>query len=563
MQRTRQPQRGIAALLVLALVTLTVSDAAAQAPTPSQRQARVVRLPFPQDDGTLTPYTFELGYALLTLVYDTLLWRDEQGIPRPWLARSVEQSPDARRVTVRLASGARWHDGTPVTSADVVFTFGFVANHPHPRFTPQVDAIERVEAPDPSTAVFVLNRPSPGFSDQPLADVPLLPAHVWKDLPGSRLAPAGLPVGSGPYRLVEHVPGQGYRFEANAGYFRGPPAVQTIEVSFIDNAEATLRALERRQVDMIPLSLPEAAARRFETLGTRVKRGPGYLGTVLLFNLRRPPFDRVEARRAVAASLDLARIAAIVGHATPAQRGYLHPASPWSPEAPLQPSSPPAGAGARTSLPPLRVLAPDNDPVKLEAARQVVLGLRRAGAAADVMEVNRQAMSRALGEDGSTPSFDVAVGTSPPLASYDPDFLRLVFGSDPRQAPLNYSGYKSAAFDSIEDRVATAIDPDARRAAVGDALRLLADDVPVLPLFFSNGAYTYRPAIFDGWVFVKGAGILDKRSFMTSPSTPPPVPGGGTGVPTTSDRSPLWLLALGLAGVAGLIALVALFPRRR
>ncbi|MFP5375738.1 MAG: ABC transporter substrate-binding protein, partial [Acidimicrobiia bacterium] len=183
--------------------------------------AQVVRIPFPRDDGTLTPYTFEVGYPLVTLVYDTLLWRDHDGVPRPWLARSVETGDEGRRITLRLAEGAEWHDGRPVTSADVAFTFDFVAARRHPRFTPALEAVERVDAPDPATAVISLRRPAAGFLDQPLADLPILPAHLWRDLSADRLAPEGLPVGSGPFRLAEHRPGQGYRFEANRSYFRG------------------------------------------------------------------------------------------------------------------------------------------------------------------------------------------------------------------------------------------------------------------------------------------------------------------------------------------------------
>jgi hypothetical protein len=58
----------------------------------------VVRIPFPQDDGSLTPYTFTFGYPLVTLVYDTLMWRDESGTPRPWLAR---EPPEGRAVARR------------------------------------------------------------------------------------------------------------------------------------------------------------------------------------------------------------------------------------------------------------------------------------------------------------------------------------------------------------------------------------------------------------------------------------------------------------------------------
>ena len=94
-----------------------------------------VQIPFPRDDGSLTPYSFQLGYPLLTLVYDTLLWRDTNGVPQPWLATAIDTNPDATRFTLRLNQAARWQDGTPVTAEDVRFTFRYVAERPHPRFT--------------------------------------------------------------------------------------------------------------------------------------------------------------------------------------------------------------------------------------------------------------------------------------------------------------------------------------------------------------------------------------------------------------------------------------------
>lgn len=556
MRRRRPLFRGPFVVLTLALVTAPVANGQPQRPT-----APLVRLPFPQDDGSLTPYTFELGYPLVTLVYDTLMWRDENGVPRPWLARAVDVSADGRQVSIRLSEGARWHDGAAVTGSDVAFTLRFVAEHPHPRFTPQLKAVEAVEAPDPSTVVISLRHPSPGFTDQPLADLPMLPAHLWQGLGKDRVAPDGLPVGSGPYRLTRYEPGTVYRFEANPDYFRGAPAVTTIEVPIIDDAEETIRALERRSVDMIPLSLPEALLQRVEGLGTRVREGPTYLGTVLMFNLRRPPFDRLETRQAVARALDLDRIVRGVGRAVAADRGYLHPDSPWSSPEVLHVHDEEASrmALARLELPPFGILAPTSDPVKLEAARQVVLALERVGARAEIRELPPDELARAVGEDGTPPSFDAAIWTAPPLPSYDPDFLRPLFGSGPDAAALNHAGYTSAAFDALADRIVTTPDPAARRSAVGEVLRLLANDLPVVPLVYSTGTFVYRPAVYDGWRFVRGAGILDKRSFVE----PRPVaaaddtgsdPGGSQGVP------------LGLAGAvlagAGLLMAVAAMVRR-
>ena len=541
-----------AALLVLGGLLAFPSAAGAQrrdAVTPH------VRFPFPRDDGSLTPYTFELGYSLVTLIYDTLMWRDAQGVPRPWLARSVTRSPDRRTVTVRLRPGVRWHDGVPLTANDVAFTFRFVAAHPHPRFTPQLADVEEVRAPDRLTVSIALRRPSLGVADQPLADLPILPEHIWRALPEGQLAPAGPPVGSGPYRLVEHRRGERYRLRANPRYFRGRPRVRTLTVPFIRDVDDTIRALENRRVDMVPVSLTRRHLDRLRGFSVRVVRGESYLGTVLMLNLRRPPFDRPLVRQAVARALAIERIAGAVGGAEPAARGYLHPASPWSSPAVLHRFDPDAARDALggLALPDLEVLAPDNDPTRRVAGRLVALDLRRAGVRARVRELSASALGRAVGVDGAPPTFQAAIWSIPPLASYDPAFLRTVFGSDPSDARLNYSGYRSGAFAALAERVAAAPERGERRRAVEEELRLIARDAPVVPLFFSQGAFAYRPAAYDGWVFVKGVGILDKRSFLPGERAAAGRTPGGEPVDVSEDSG----FPLGVFGVISVVALAA------
>lgn len=547
--------RTTVAVIVIALASLVAVPAQGQraAPEPAPAAVPLVRLSFPQEDGSLTPYTFTLGYPLMTLVYDTLLWRDADGVPQPWLAQSVETSPDGLRVTVRLAEGVRWHDGVALSADDVAFTFAFVASHPHPQFTPQLQAVERVSAPDPATVVIVLRHPSPGFADQPLADLPILPAHLWRGLRPDQLAPDGLPVGSGPYRLVEHRPGQGYRFEANAGYFRGPPAVRVIDVPIITGADQTLRALARRRIDMVPAGLPPAGVTIAEEAGARLLRGPLYLGTVLVFNLRRAPFDQAAARQAVARALDVARITDIVGGAVPAERGLVHPDSPWASAGPVHAFDEAGARSALTSmgLGPLSILAPANDTVKLEAARQVALALERAGVKAHAQTLAADDVARALrGGPGAAP-FDLAIATTSPLASYDPDGLVGLFAPGGAGA-----GYRSDRFDQLSARVATTADPPARRRAVGELLSFLATDFPVVPLFFASGAFAFRASVYDGWRFVKGSGILDKRSFLdprpgpAEVAAPPPDEGpAGSGFPLGFAALAAVAIAAGLAAV--------------
>jgi peptide/nickel transport system substrate-binding protein len=443
------------------------------------------------------------------------------------------------QVTINLRQDARWQDGRPVTAEDVVFTFNHVAARPHPRFSPEVRDVERVEAAGSHTVVVTLRRPSLGFLDQPLSDLPILPAHLWKGLPLHQLAPRGPPIGSGPYRLVQHEKGKSYRFKANRRYFRGRPAVDEIDVPIIRRADSTFDALRAGRVDAIPVSLPNGSTRGLGGLGLRLAQGSSYLGVVLMLNVRGPPFNRPELRRALAESLDLKLIASSVGGerprgaTLPADHGYIHPSSRWATKQPLHRYDPHAAriTIAEQALPPFPILVAKDDPVRLAIARQVESAFQSVGVPTALQEVSQRKLEQSVGQDGHRTNFAAAIWSAQPLASYDPSFLRAVFG-DPRTARLNYGGYRSAAFDRLADRVAAAPTTAARRRAVTAELRLLARDLPVIPLVFPPGSFAYRPAAYGGWTFVEGSGIFEKRSFVGG--GPAPATAGGAGQPATA-----------------------------
>jgi hypothetical protein len=178
-------------------------------------------------------------------------------------------------------------------------------------------------------------------------------------------------------------------------------------------------------------------------------------------------------------------------------------------------------------------------------------------------------MNRALGTDGAEPDFSLAVNTMAPTASYDPDYLNRLFGS----ATATTSGYSSPTFDEVARRVATTADPAARRAAVTEELRLLATDLPTLPLVFPNGAFAYRPPAYDGWQYVRGIGVLDKQSFLapvpseqapaaTTTTTASPS-AGEPDVEADGNGFPILVVPLGLVVAAVVLMGLALLRRRR
>ncbi len=542
------------------LVGLMVIASLAAAGSAAAQDTKTLRVSFPSEDGSLTPYTFATGYPLVMLVYDSLTWRDADGIPRPWLASSVRRDAGGRKLTVKLRGGIRWHDGRAFTADDVVFTYRFMAARPHPRFTAQLRDIASVTAPDARTVVFALRRASLGFEDQPLADVPILPRHLWEGLPVGQAAPAGLPVGTGPYRLVRHVIGKRYTFRANRGYFKGAPTVSVLQVPIVGREASAFAQLKRGLLDASPVNLPAGAAIE-RSRAVRFGEGISFNGTMLEFNLARAPFDRRAARQAVSRALRLGAIAGNEngpGAMAPAERGMLHPQSRWSPSTTLHRSDVEAArlAFAERAVAPFEVIASRSDGVRLEAARRVVADLRKAGAPVRLRLLAAQQFERRLGRGGSGADFDAAVVGIPTLASYDPAYLRNVFG-DPGSATLNDGGYRSARFEGAADRVASAPTRAARRSAVANELKVLAQDLPAVPLFFGGTTFAYRAIGYDGWVDVKGSGILDKQSFLAAaPASAARAPAASASDPrdTADDGEAISLVPI----IVGLVALLVL-----
>jgi hypothetical protein len=135
------------------------------------------------------------------------------------------------------------------------------------------------------------------------------------------------------------------------------------------------------------------------------------------------------------------------------------------------------------------------------------------------------------------------------------------------RGPLNYSGYRSGKFDKLAARVASETNPKKRRRAVLAELELLDKDAPVVPLLFQEGAYVYRPQVYDGWAFSPSTGILNKQSFLRSTAKSARGSGSGAILPAGSEGAGgggigvLGFVALGLVGVVLVILTLGLGAR--
>ena len=249
--------------------------------------------------------------AVTGKIYSGLAKYDLNMNMQPDLAQSWTVSPDGKRITFNLRRGVKWHDGKVFTSADVAYSVmkGFGQNNGLVRAV--FAAVEAVETPDAFTAVLVLKQPAPAILlALPVATATILPAHIY-DNTDIRQNPANQkPVGTGPFRFVEWRRGSAITVERNPDYYEsGKPYLDRIVFRVIPDTQARGAAVEAGEVDMVFHSTAAASdARRLGALPNLELSTDGYYfdSTVTFFEINQdhPILGKVAVRQALAHAID-------------------------------------------------------------------------------------------------------------------------------------------------------------------------------------------------------------------------------------------------------------------
>jgi peptide/nickel transport system substrate-binding protein len=290
--------RRISALAVLvALISALVGVTGVVAQDSSGEDDKVVfRIGSTNDIDGFNPFKIvEIpSYELMGLTYDLLVENSpEDSGPVPGLADSWETSDDGLTWTFHLNKDAKWHDGKPVTSEDVAYTYQRILDEEQGLYIDAVKQIESIETPDEHTVVFKTGEPSVQMLN---TYVYILPKHIWEDVPADETKSfKNEPViGSGPFQAVEWSEGQFARLETNPDYFRGAPKIDEIIFQFYDNDDTMVQALKNGEVDYIynmPINLFKSLENQ-EGIETNSAPDPGF--TELGFNLYEPTPEAIE-----------------------------------------------------------------------------------------------------------------------------------------------------------------------------------------------------------------------------------------------------------------------------
>ncbi len=448
------------------------------------------------------------------LAFDMLLDVDPQGRQIPALALDVPTrgnggiSSDGRAVTYHLRRGALWQDGQPFTSRDVRFTWRAIVD---PRndvpSTQGYDLIERIDTPDPYTAIVRLKSAwGPAvqtFFTYGVHPMPILPAHVFEVNGAS--GNSGFdqhPVGTGPYLLESWERGAWLIYRANPHYYRGAPRTRTLDVEEVPDTNTDLALLRSGALDWSLLSPAQRMSLGRQTaLGFAFAPFAGF--GALAFNCRRPPFDDVRMRRAIAQAVDRGRLSAAITQGQYPVTDSDQPPFSWAYDARARlPSYDPAAAdaaldalGYRRGADGMRerggraleigfAVFPEGD-TAVRTAEYVQAMLRERGITVNIKKITLAHfyLPKSAGGLLMSGKFDLAYFAW--RAGEDPDDSDIVTCAGPQ----NYAGYCDTGMDELEHLALARSDRDERRALYARVQQRLAADVPYLFLYAPRYGY--------------------------------------------------------------------------
>ncbi|WP_199179803.1 ABC transporter substrate-binding protein [Mycolicibacterium goodii] len=374
------------------------------------------------------------------LVYNGLLAYDGNGEivgdlaqDYGWVGRSTYK--------VRLRPGVRFHNGSPLTADDVVFSFRRILD-------PQVGGTARnllsgvssIDAIDNNTVQFTLSDPDAGFPYALASPTAMVVSEAWVE---SGVNPKTTAMGTGPFTLVERIPGVSITLRGFDDYFDPElPYLNAIVFSPMSDDYARVTALRAASVDIIDY-VPAThidVVQRNPNLSFASDRtfGFGWIG----FVTDRPPFNDLRVRRAVALGLDRESIlrTAFLGHGEVISGGLVPPAVASYSDA-LRGSMTYDPDQARSLLKqagydrlPMPMLSTSAYSVISRPAEASLPGLREAGIDVEMQQQDWQSFRKSL----SAKSFPTH-SWGARIAYGDPDALRDFVGSKGAYNNFNYS----------------------------------------------------------------------------------------------------------------------------
>lgn len=498
-------------VFALALVAACVDS---ESPPPKGEGGTLVISAAGDPDILIPPLTVTLqGTQITDLVYDRLadmgdslnIVGDRGFTPR--LAEKWTWGTDSLSISFLIDLRARWHDGRPVSSRDVRFTFASYRDTALGSGASSLVAnIDSVTTPDSATAVFWFRSRNPQQFYDAVYPISIMPEHIWRDIPRSswRAADQGkAPIGSGRFRFVRWTPRASVELAADTMNYLGAPKLTRVIWALAPDFNAAVTRFLTGEADVFEAIRPEHLAGVVKSPQLRTAQMKGLDYTFASFNLRDPSnrsrphplFSNRELRRALTMGVDRPSIVRSVFDtlALPALGPTVRAYPSTDPNLPQIPfdlerarqvldslgwrDADGDGVRERQGRPLQFSLAvPSSSGARVRSAVLIQEQLRQAGVKVDVDQVDFPVFIDRMRKR----TFDMVIAALHTQPS--PGGVRQSWGTAGSRAGggTNYGSYENPLFDAYVDSALASGDLGQRRALFTKAYTIIIDDAPAI-----------------------------------------------------------------------------------
>ena len=487
---------------------------------------------------TIDPAKVDSVYDALPAdqIFDGLVSLDPSLSLVPALADTWTISRDGRTYTFHLRAGVRFHDGSPLSAADVVFTIRRILEPGRRERSIAASYLEVVDGAREFMASRRRDLPGVNALGSDRVEIRLVRPYVsflevlamddLRIVPKAAVSAAGedgfsrAPVGTGPFRFVSWTENE-LRLVANPDYFGGAPYLYGVVVRFPDPAEPDRgnQRFLRHETDLVE-PLPDTLPALQQDPTVRIHRYQELSLQFLGLQLTRPEFADLRVRQAIAHAIDRKGLAGIAPASRREATGILPPGLPGYSPAPKALAYDPeqsrrllaeAGHPNGEGLPAIVAYVPaSGGPAETESHEALRRDLEAVGIHLDLREVRWPELNRRI-DERSAPVFQL--GWVADLA--DPDsFLRSLF--EPGGA-ANFFAFRDSATAEALERGAGEMNPAERARIYRDLEKSILEKVPMVPLYLNVGLLASRSYVNGFKPGPMGFGMLDLRKTWIDP----------------------------------------------
>jgi len=472
-------------------------------------------------NASVTGQSFGILYE--PLFYDNLL----NDTKKPWLASDYSWSTDSKTLTFTIRPGVQWSDGQAFSSADVVFTFNLLKQHPELDLQSDWLVLSSVTQEGADKVVMTFNQPAMPSFYQIASQTAIVPQHIWSTYSNPATQVVKGPIGTGPFTMSQCTD-QNIKFSRNPSYWqKGLPYLETVNYpAFVDNDQANL-FLATGQAQWGGQFIPNIDTNFVAKDPTHNKYWfPPIDNVNIWFNVQRSPLNNKLVRQAFAYAIDRGSVSKKGEYGyEPAgnQTGVLSPTfDSWIDQGQA------AKYGYKFDLAKAASLLQqagymkgsdgiyqDSSGKKLSFSIINIAGYTDWVASVQVIQDNLKQAGidlKAQNLDSSayfarlfTGNFDLAYGsvnTAPgPTPYYE---LRNTLHSANTAAlgaiaTGDYGRYSNPAADALFDQFAATADPATQHELIKQVEAIMLEDVPVIPVTEGVAWSEYSTKDFAGW----------------------------------------------------------------